>query len=184
MQSTRLVILDRDGVINHDSPHFIKSPEEWIPIPGSIEAIATLKSKGFCVAVCTNQSGIGRGYYTEETLTAIHAKMIGLLAEHGHAFDAIIHCPHLPEINCDCRKPKPGMVNTLLSQFNAAPAQTWVVGDSFRDIEAGLAAGCQVLLVKTGNGEKTLKTHSEALITVPVCEDLAGAVDILNLTRK
>jgi D-glycero-D-manno-heptose 1,7-bisphosphate phosphatase len=172
----KLIILDRDGVINQDSPHFIKSAEEWHPIPGSLDAIAALKKAGFLVAVCTNQSGIGRGYYTEATLSDIHAKMTRLLAEKGCAVDAIIHCPHLPEINCACRKPKPGMIHTLLGQFQVQPKDAWVIGDSFRDLQAGMAAGCPVILVKTGNGEQTLVKHGAELAGVPVFEDLKEVV--------
>lgn len=175
----KLIILDRDGVINHDSPHFIKSPDEWIPIPGSIEAIAALKKAGCTVAVCTNQSGVGRGYYDEDMLANIHAKMNAVLEKLGFAFDAITYCPHLPEVECNCRKPKPGMVLALLKQFNAVAADTWVVGDSFRDLEAGMAVGCKTLLVKTGNGEKTLEKHSAELGNTVICDDLASAVSVL-----
>jgi D-glycero-D-manno-heptose 1,7-bisphosphate phosphatase len=174
-----LIILDRDGVINHDSPHFIKSPDEWVPIPGSIEAIAALKKAGYAVAVCTNQSGVGRGYYDEAMLAKIHAKMSAELADFGFTFDAIAYCPHLPEAGCNCRKPKPGMVLALLKQFNAVPLDTWVVGDSFRDLEAGVAAGCKTLLVKTGNGERTLLKHGNELGNTVICDDLAAAVSIL-----
>ncbi len=176
MANTKLVILDRDGVINQDSPHFIKSPDEWVPLPGSIEAIAALKQAGFLVAVCTNQSGVGRGYYTEATLSAIHSKMELLLAAQGYAFDAIVYCPHLPEANCACRKPKPGMVENLLAQLNVGPDETWIIGDSFRDLAAGMSAGCRTLLVKTGNGEKTLSKHAAELINIPVYADLKEAV--------
>ncbi|MFI4956283.1 MAG: D-glycero-beta-D-manno-heptose 1,7-bisphosphate 7-phosphatase [Gammaproteobacteria bacterium] len=179
-----LIILDRDGVINHDSPHFIKSPDEWIPIPGSMEAIAALKKAGFAVAVCTNQSGVGRGYYDEAMLALIHAKMIAELDSYGYAFDAIVYCPHLPEAGCDCRKPKPGMVHALLKQFDVVASDTWVVGDSFRDLEAGIAAGCKTLLVKTGNGEKTLLKHGDALGHTVVCADLASAVALIALKCK
>lgn len=175
----KLIILDRDGVINHDSPHYIKSPDEWIPITGSIDAIAALKRAGFTIAVCTNQSGVGRGYYDETTLGLIHAKMNDALALHGYTFDAIVYCPHVPEAGCDCRKPKPGMVLRLLAQFEAKAQQTWIVGDSWRDLEAGIAAGCKPLLVKTGNGEKTAHTHTEQLVNIPICDDLAAAVGLL-----
>lgn len=180
MNPQKLIILDRDGVINHDSPHFIKSPEEWIPLTGSMEAIAALKTAGFIVAVCTNQSGVGRGYYSEAILASIHQKMTDLLAKHGHAFDAIVYCPHTPEAHCHCRKPKSGMVLALLAQFNVSAQDTWVVGDSWRDMEAGMTVGCKTLLVKTGNGEKTCATHAEALANTPVCDDLASAVGILT----
>lgn len=184
MINKKLIILDRDGVINHDSPHFIKSPDEWIPIPGSIEAIAALKSAGFLVAVCTNQSGIGRGYYNHAMLAAIHEKMNTILKEHGHVLDAIIYCPHMPEANCTCRKPKPGMMLTLLTQFDVLAHETWVVGDSWRDLEAGLTAGCKPLLVKTGNGEKTSIHHADQLKNIPICADLASAIGILTAEEK
>jgi D-glycero-D-manno-heptose 1,7-bisphosphate phosphatase len=157
----QLIILDRDGVINFESKDFIKSAEEFTPIPGSLEAIAKLNQAGFIVCVATNQSGVGRQLFTEETLSNIHNKMRKLLSEVGGKIDDILYCPHLPNENCLCRKPLPGMILELLSKFQVAPQNTYVIGDSLRDLQAGEAAGCKAILVKTGNGTRTLSEHLE-----------------------
>ncbi len=156
-----LVILDRDGVINFESKDFIKSPEEWTPIPGSLEAISKLNQAGFIVCVATNQSGVARGLFTDETLENIHNKMRTLLNEVGGHIDQIIYCPHLPDANCLCRKPAPGMIQTLLDKWHIPAQNTYVIGDSLRDLQAGQALGCKVILVKTGNGIRTLSEHPE-----------------------
>lgn len=151
-----LVILDRDGVINVESPDYIKSVDEWIPIPGSLEAIAALKKAGYQVAVATNQSGIGREYYTHDTLQEIHEKMISAAVAVGGDIDIIRYCPHTPDDDCDCRKPKPGLFEAL-SRFYEQPLDNVpAVGDSLRDLQASAAGGAQPVLVKTGNGMKTL----------------------------
>lgn len=157
----RLIILDRDGVINFESKEFIKSPEEFTPIPGSLEAISKLNQAGFIVCVATNQSGVGRGLFTEETLNNIHNKMRKLLNEVGGHIDDIMYCPHLPDENCECRKPKPGMIQALLDKWQVSAENTYVIGDSLRDLQAGQALGCHVILVKTGNGVRTLSEHPE-----------------------
>jgi len=149
---TRLILIDRDGVINRDSDAFVKSVAEFVPIPGSIEAIADLHRAGFKVAVCTNQSGIGRGLLSTSTLSDIHAELLRLVAGAGGRIDAVRYCPHLPDAGCDCRKPKPGMLIGLMQDLDASPAQTTFVGDSLRDVEAARAARCAAALVKTGNG--------------------------------
>lgn len=151
----KLVILDRDGVINYDSPHFIKSPDEWKPIPGSLEAIALLNQSGFRVALATNQSGIGRGLFGMDTLNAIHEKMVKSLAQVGGRLDAIFFCPHAADSTCDCRKPKPGMLHEISARFNIPLDGVPMVGDSLRDLQAGLAVGCKPYLVLTGQGTKT-----------------------------
>ncbi|MDR1228256.1 MAG: D-glycero-beta-D-manno-heptose 1,7-bisphosphate 7-phosphatase [Azoarcus sp.] len=151
----KLIILDRDGVINHDSEQFIKSPEEWRPIPGSLEAIALLNRWGWRVAVASNQSGVGRGLFDMDTLNAIHDKMVKNLAQAGGRLDAIFFCPHPADSTCNCRKPKPGMLLEIGERFNVALADVPVVGDSLRDLQAGVAVGCQPYLVLTGKGEKT-----------------------------
>lgn len=180
----RLIILDRDGVINFESTEFIKSPEEWTPIPGSLEAIAKLNQAGFIVCVATNQSGVGRKLFTEETLTQIHNKMRKLLSEVGGKIDDIFYCPHLPNENCSCRKPKPGMILELLSKFQVVPENTYVIGDSLRDLQAGEAAGCKIILVKTGNGARTLSEHLE-LNEGLVFDSLEQAVNyLLSLTHQ
>lgn len=143
----RLVILDRDGVINYDSVHYIRSPEEWNPIPGSLEAITQLHNAGFRVAVATNQSGIGRGYYTEETLAAIHQKMYHLLAQQGGKIDALFYCPHLPSDNCECRKPKPGLLQMIAKHFQCHLEKIPFIGDSLSDMNAALAVNATPIFI-------------------------------------
>lgn len=152
----KLVILDRDGVINEDSDAYIKSVQEWIPIPGSIAAIAQLSKAGWTVAVATNQSGIARGYYDLATLDAMHARLRMLVAEQGGEVGLIVYCPHGPDAGCECRKPRPGMLTTIAAHYQADLAGLWFVGDSMGDLEAALAVDCQPVLVKTGKGHKTL----------------------------
>jgi D-glycero-D-manno-heptose 1,7-bisphosphate phosphatase len=151
----KLIILDRDGVINYDSEQFIKSPDEWKPIPGSLEAIARLNQWGWRVVVATNQSGIGRGLFGMDTLNAIHEKMVKSLAQVGGRLDAIFFCPHAADSTCDCRKPKPGMLHEISARFNIPLDGVPMVGDSLRDLQAGLAVGCKPYLVLTGQGTKT-----------------------------
>lgn len=148
MKKYQLLILDRDGVINQDSPQYIKSPAEWHAIPGSLEAIADLNRAGIKVVVASNQSGVGRGYFTAETLALIHKKMVTELAKLGGHLDGIYYCPHHPATNCNCRKPKPGLLLNILHDFKIEPKDTLVVGDSLRDIEAAQASGCDSVLVK------------------------------------
>lgn len=174
----RLVILDRDGVINQDSDDYIKSPEEWVPLPGSLEAIARLNQAGFTVAVATNQSGIGRGLYDLETLEAIHAKLHGLLAEQDGHIDGIFFCPHTPEEHCDCRKPAPGLLQQISEHFGVALLGVPMVGDALRDLQAARAVGASPMLVRTGKGMRTLE-QGEDLEDVPVFDDLSAAVDAM-----
>ncbi|MCB2253517.1 D-glycero-beta-D-manno-heptose 1,7-bisphosphate 7-phosphatase [Pseudomonas chlororaphis] len=152
----KLLILDRDGVINHDSDAYIKSVEEWIPLPGSVEAIAQLSKAGWTVAVATNQSGIARGYYDVATLEAMHQRLRALVAEQGGELGLIVYCPHGPDEGCACRKPKPGMLQTIAQHYRVDLAGCWFVGDSLGDLEAAKAVDSQPVLVKTGKGEKTL----------------------------
>ncbi|HEY8084579.1 MAG TPA: D-glycero-beta-D-manno-heptose 1,7-bisphosphate 7-phosphatase [Methylophilaceae bacterium] len=151
----KLVILDRDGVINFDSDHFIKNPDEWKPIPGSLEAIAELNQAGFRIALATNQSGIGRGLFDMATLNAIHDKMHRALAQNGGRIDALFYCPHSAEENCDCRKPKPGMLLEIGRRFGIDLKGINSVGDSLRDLQAGVSLGVQPILVLTGKGKAT-----------------------------
>jgi len=151
----KLIILDRDGVINFDSDQFIKSPEEWKPIPGSLEAIARLNQAGYRVAVATNQSGIGRGLFDMPTLNAIHDKMHKQLAQVGGRVDAIFFCPHTNESNCECRKPKSGMIEEVAIRFGVSLKGVPAVGDSLRDLESADRLGAQPYLVLTGKGTKT-----------------------------
>ena len=171
----KLVILDRDGVINLDSDQYIKSPEEWKPIAGSLEAIALLNQSGFRVVVCTNQSGIGRGLFEMDTLNAIHDKMIRALAQLGGHVDAIFFCPHTTTDECDCRKPKPGMLQQIEDRFNVSLQGVPAVGDSLRDLQAAFAIGAKPILVLTGKGKKTA-TDPELPRQTTVFPDLAAAV--------
>jgi len=151
----KLVILDRDGVINYDSDQFIKSPAEWRPIPGSPEAIALLNQAGFRVVLATNQSGIGRGLLDMATLNEIHDKMFKALGQAGARIDAFFYCPHQADAQCDCRKPKPGMLEEIGRRFHTSLTAVPCVGDSLRDLQAAAKAGGQPLLVRTGKGGKT-----------------------------
>lgn len=171
----KLVILDRDGVINQDSVTFIKNPNEWIPIPGSLEAIALLNQHGYRVAVATNQSGIARGYFDMATLNAIHDKMHKALSQVGGRIDALFYCPHAAEDGCDCRKPKTGMIEEIGRRFNVDLAQVSGVGDALRDLQAFANAGCQPVLVRTGKGEETLAQGNLPPHTL-VMPDLATVV--------
>ncbi|MCX7272192.1 MAG: D-glycero-beta-D-manno-heptose 1,7-bisphosphate 7-phosphatase [Burkholderiales bacterium] len=151
----KLVVLDRDGVINHDSAAYIKSPDEWRPIEGSLEAIARLRKAGYRVAVATNQAGVGRGLFDMATLAAIHSRMTQAVTAAGGQIDGIFFCPHAPQAACGCRKPQPGMLLEILRRFGVEPGAVAVVGDSLRDLQAAQAAGCQPALVLTGNGVRT-----------------------------
>lgn len=151
----KLVILDRDGVINQDSDQFIKSPEEWKPIPGSLEAIARLSQAGYRVVVATNQSGVGRGLFDMAMLNAIHDKMCKAVAQAGGRIDAIFFCPHAADANCDCRKPKSGMIEQISARYNMSLEGVPAVGDSLRDLEASARLGAQPILVLTGKGTRT-----------------------------
>ncbi|WP_417069832.1 D-glycero-beta-D-manno-heptose 1,7-bisphosphate 7-phosphatase [Niveibacterium terrae] len=151
----KLIILDRDGVINHDSAMFIKSPDEWRPIEGSLAAIAKLNQAGYHVVIATNQSGIGRGLFDMDTLNAIHEKMFKLVTQAGGRIDAVFFCPHSADSTCGCRKPQPGMLREIAQRFNTDLAGVPVVGDSMRDLIAGISVGCQPFLVLTGKGQKT-----------------------------
>ena len=174
----KLVILDRDGVINFDSAQFIKSPAEWKPIPGSLEAIARLNQNGYRVVVATNQSGVGRGLFDMETLNLIHSKMHKALLTMGGRIDAIFYCPHAADSKCDCRKPKPGMFKRIAETLNVDLKGVPAIGDSLRDLQAGVALGCQPILVLTGKGEKTRDEGNlpEGTLQFP---DLATAVNHL-----
>lgn len=177
----RLVILDRDGVINEDSEEFIKSPEQWVPIPGSLEAIARLCRAEYRVVIITNQSGVGRGLLTLDTMNKIHTRMFELIRQKGGQVDALLFCPHAPDAGCDCRKPKPGMFNELARRLKINLTGLPAVGDSVRDLEAAVAAGAQPVLVETGKGVETLRAIERdgeaALGKVPVYENLAAFVD-------
>jgi len=170
------IILDRDGVINFDSAEYIKSPEEWQAIPGSLDAIAQLNRAGFHVLVATNQSGIARGFYDLATLDLIHEKMMRELASVGAYVDEIFFCPHHPDENCPCRKPKPGLLMQMAAKFPIHFSETFFIGDSFKDILTARAVGCMPILVHTGNGELVMQRHPE-VADIPNFRDLAEAVE-------
>ncbi|MDO5356525.1 MAG: D-glycero-beta-D-manno-heptose 1,7-bisphosphate 7-phosphatase [Conchiformibius sp.] len=159
----KLIILDRDGVINHDRDDFVKSADEWQPIDGSMDAIAFLTQAGYTIAVATNQSGLARKYFNIETLSEMHAKMHKLVHQAGGEISGIWFCPHLSEHKCRCRKPQPGMILDILERFQADAADTYLVGDSLRDLQAVEAVGGKAVLVKTGKGMKTLENDGDKL---------------------
>lgn len=173
----KLLILDRDGVINEDSDDYIKSADEWRPIPGSIEAIAALSQAGFTIYVATNQSGLGRGLFGQSKLDAMHTKLRELVTRQGGSLGGIFFCPHRPEENCSCRKPKPGLLQQISADAKCSLQQVPLIGDSLRDLESGLAMGCSPILVKTGKGNETLAKlkaeNSPLLLQLPIFDSLA-----------
>lgn len=189
----KVIVLDRDGVINQDSPSFIKSPDEWQAIPGSLEAIAKLNRYGYKVVVATNQSGLARGYFAARDLDEIHRRMTEQLAAVGGHLDGIFICPHGPQDECECRKPKPGLLLDIAKNFGVQPDEMFVVGDSMRDLIAAQSAGCQRGLVRTGNGVSTeleIKQKKQAnagdsgLGSVAIFDNLsavAGAIVFLQM---
>jgi D-glycero-D-manno-heptose 1,7-bisphosphate phosphatase len=170
----KLVILDRDGVINADSDQHIKSPEEWQPIAGSLEAIARFTQAGFHVVVATNQSGVGRRLFDMATLNAVHDKMHKAVSQLGGRIDAVFFCPHAQDAGCACRKPQPGMLLEIAERFNVALAGLPAIGDSLRDLQAASAAGARPILVLTGKGERTRKEGGLPAGT-EIYQDLAAA---------
>ncbi|WP_407313953.1 D-glycero-beta-D-manno-heptose 1,7-bisphosphate 7-phosphatase [Pseudomonas sp. nanlin1] len=173
----KLLILDRDGVINQDSDAYIKSVEEWVPIPGSITAIADLSKAGWTVAVATNQSGIARGYYSLATLDAMHQRLRDLVVAQGGEVGLIVYCPHGPAEGCACRKPRPGMLETIAAHYATHLDGVWFVGDSLGDLQAAQATGAQPVLVKTGKGINTLGKPLPA--GTLIFEDLASVAQSL-----
>jgi D-glycero-D-manno-heptose 1,7-bisphosphate phosphatase len=170
----KLAILDRDGVINYDSDQYIKSPGEWRPIPGSIEAIARLNQSGYRIAVATNQSGIGRGLFDMATLNAINDKMMEMVFRQGGRIDALFFCPHTAVEACACRKPRTGMLEEIAARFHTELKGVPSVGDSLKDLQAAEAVGAQPILVLTGKGRKTKEAGSLPKKTL-VFDDLAEA---------
>lgn len=175
----RIVILDRDGVINEDSDEYIKSADEWIPVPGSLEAIAQLNRAGWRVVVATNQSGVARGLFDIETLMHIHDKMHRLVEEAGGAIEAIFFCAHGPDNGCNCRKPRPGLLQEIAARLRIDLQDVPVVGDSLRDIEAAQAVGARPILVRTGKGVRTLAKLGPGT-GVAVYKDLKEVADALT----
>lgn len=183
----KLVILDRDGVINHEREDFVKSAEECVPIEGSIDAIARLSKAGYLVVIATNQSGLAREKFELDDLEAMHEKITALVEAEGGEIAAIFYCPHHPDDECKCRKPKPGMLDAIEAEFNTSVESAFFIGDSLRDLQAGYAKGCQLGLVKTGNGLTTLadlqasalnnEPAALSLSSVYIFDDLASAAD-------
>ena len=159
----KLIILDRDGTINEDRDDYVKGPDEWIPIPGALEAIARLNHAGWHTVVATNQSGLGRGTFDMATLNAMHTKMNQLLARHGGRIDAVFFCPHAPSEACDCRKPRSGLFEQIGERFDVSLNSVPVVGDSLRDLQAGSAVGCQPHLVRTGKAGAMTEAELQVL---------------------
>ena len=178
-EPVRLIVLDRDGVINEDSDAYIKSPDEWIPLPGSLEAIAKLSAAGFTVAVATNQSGVARGYYSRRVLESIHDKMLSSISAAGGHIDYVAVCPHGPGDGCECRKPRTGLLEQIAAHYDIDLDEVPVVGDSLRDLEAAAAIGATPILVLTGNGEDTARALPEMLKSTAIYPDLARAADAL-----
>ena len=174
----KLIILDRDGVINEDSEEYIKHPDEWIAIPGSLQAIARLHQAGWTVAIASNQSGLARGYFDVATLASIHQKLRRELAHFGGAIDAFFVCPHGPGDGCSCRKPLPGLFLDIANRYDVSLAGVPAVGDSLRDLQASHAAGCTPWLVQTGNGPRTL-AQGDLPRGTRLADSLAAMVDQL-----
>ena len=180
-----LLVLDRDGVINHDSDQYIRGLGDWHPIPGSIEAIARLSRAGYRVSIATNQSGLGRGYFDRATLAAIHRRMTDLVAARGGQIAGIFYCPHLPGDGCDCRKPATGLLRQIEASLGESAVGAWFVGDSLKDLQAARAHGCRPALVTTGKGADTAARLREPGVAIadpagiPVFDDLAAAAETI-----
>lgn len=181
--TSNLVILDRDGVINRDSQHYVRSAKEWLPLPGSIEAISRLTQAGFVVTVASNQSGIGRGFFGRAAVYGMHAKLRRLVRAAGGQLGPIVFCPHHPNDGCACRKPRNDLLKRLGKKTGEPLNGSWLVGDSLRDLQAGQSVGCRLCLVRTGNGERVEALHSEQKpgwwAEVSVFDDLAEAADFI-----
>ena len=177
--SPKLIILDRDGVINYDSDEFVKKLSEFIPIPGSIEAIARLSQAGFFIAVATNQSGLARGLLSDEDLSDMHQHLFDWVKAAGGKIEMIAFCPHGPDSACECRKPKPGLLKAISADLHIALKDALVVGDSYRDLESAWAVGANAVLVLTGKGEHTLKSYPELKQKIAIYPDLASFAEYI-----
>lgn len=173
-----LIILDRDGVINYDSDEYIKSPDEWHAIPGSLEAIAQLNRAGYQVVIVTNQSGVARGFYDLETLDKIHEKMQEELAEVGGYIEEIFFCPHHPDEHCNCRKPKPGLLHKIREKYGVELSESYFIGDTLTDMQVAAEVNCKPILLMTGKGKRTLEKNPE-LASLQCFDDLASAVHFI-----
>jgi D-glycero-D-manno-heptose 1,7-bisphosphate phosphatase len=160
----KLIILDRDGTINEDRDDFVKSPEEWVPLPGALEAIARLNHAGWHTVLATTQSGLGRGLFDMASLNAMHARMNSLLTKQGGRIDAVFFCPHVPEDQCDCRKPLPGLMLQIGERYGVNLTEVPFVGDSLRDLQAGAAAGCPTHFVRTGKAAALTDAQVAAIL--------------------
>ena len=174
-----LIVLDRDGVINQDSDAYIKSADEWVAIPGSLQAIARLYHAGYRVAVASNQSGIGRGLFTIDDLNAMHRKLTRELAMLGAQIEAMFFCPHTPSDQCACRKPNPGLLLDIKERLQVQLGGVPIVGDTLRDVGAARRVGASPILVLTGKGKLTVQRHKAELAGVPVYENLLAVADAL-----
>lgn len=174
----KLIVLDRDGVINEDLEKPVATADEWVPIPGSLEAIARLHQNGWSVAVATNQSGLGRGIIDLSTLHQIHQRMHEMVNQSGGKIDVVAFCPHTDSDDCACRKPAPGMLYTISERLDVELSNVVIVGDSLRDMQAAMAAAATPVIVRTGKGQKTLDNH-KGLEHIPAYDDLASYVDAL-----
>ena len=188
MTPLKLIILDRDGTINEDRDDYVKSPDEWVPIPGALEAIARLNHAGWHTVVATNQSGLARGLFDTSALNAVHTKMNQALAKVGGRIDAVFFCPHGPSEGCRCRKPLPGLFEMIAERYGVELADVPLVGDTLRDLEAGAAVGCQPHLVRTGKGARLDEEQLEAIVEkVPnaqVHADLAAFAEHLIRNQR
>lgn len=184
----KLVILDRDGTINHERDDYVKSPEEWVPLPGAIEAIARLNHAGWHVVVATNQSGIGRGLFDMAAVNAMHAKMHQMLARHGGRVDAVFFCPHTPEDQCACRKPLPGLFKMIGERFNVSLEGVPMAGDLPRDVLAAQSVGCEPHLVRTGHAasmtEAELVDLRRQVPDLTIHPDLSAFADFIILRDR
>ncbi|MCB1645565.1 MAG: D-glycero-beta-D-manno-heptose 1,7-bisphosphate 7-phosphatase [Pseudomonadales bacterium] len=156
-----MIVLDRDGVLNIDSPDYIKSAEEWIPIPGSIEAVASLSRAGYRIYVATNQAGLAKGKFVQKDLDEMHQKLESLVEAAGGVLTGIFYCPHHPDENCECRKPRPGLLLNIASSAGVKPETLIFIGDSTKDVMAARAVGAKPVLVLTGNGQQSLQSLSD-----------------------
>jgi D-glycero-D-manno-heptose 1,7-bisphosphate phosphatase len=176
----KYILLDRDGVINEESPAFIKSPDEFLLLENSLEAIALLNRRGYKVVVITNQSGLARGLFDEKALNAIHKKMCDEAIKAGGEIEAVYFCPHQAEDLCECRKPKAGLFKQFAADYDVDLKDIYFIGDSLRDIQAAQNAGALPILVKTGNGSKTLQNNPQFLTSLPIFENLYDAAKYLT----
>lgn len=176
----KLIILDRDGVINYDSDEYIKTVDEWQPIPGSLQAMGRLFQAGYTLVIATNQSGISRGFYDLETLHAMHAKMDHMLEQYGGSVDAVFFCPHAPKDNCECRKPKDGLFQEIIRRYQCDLKNVPAIGDSLRDLQAAKNAGANPILVKTGKGESAIAgAELSELEGIAIYNNLAEVADAI-----